>query len=288
MDAILKDLPQRRKEWEKQFETGASGAADSGEDPVTDSGAADSDEDPVAGPSKVARMTPTSIAAGTSGPPEQRSLVYTKNSEPSASAIQEVMDTGVQNLRNMFSWELSGFQDKIEHLGQDLADMVRSEVHQQVENAERDRQIQTLTAENQHLRVSIGQLEEQRSVTRIDNQELSGRNFDLIRENRLLRDENQAFREASRHLEANMNHLQEQLTTSQAQVTVLQERRIHLCVGCYTEPVTQLARPCNHIPFCQRCLQSYHASTPNSQRCPVCRENVTMWERVFLGMTNNQ
>ena len=170
MDAVLKIFRRDGENGKNNMKPGVSadsGAEDSGEDPVAggaeDPVAGGTDETSVggAGPSKVARITPTSIAMATSEPPEQRSLPYTRNSEP-ASAIQEVMDTGVQALRNMFSWELSGFQDKFEHLGQDLIDIIRSEVHQQVENAERDRQLQTLTAENQHLRVSIGQLEEQR------------------------------------------------------------------------------------------------------------------------------
>ena len=253
MYTILKDLAQKRKQWEEMYEAdeAAPGAVNS--------------ETNQSRTNKVALITPQSIAIGASGPPVGGDI----------SAIKEVLDDGVNNIRNT-----------IEHAGKDIVDHVLS--IQTMQDHERDRREEKLIQENQQLRVSIGEVREQYKLCRIDNQELNGRNFDLGIANRNLKDENRDLTQAVRDLNASITSLHDQLLRSQAQVTILQDRRIHVCVGCYREPVNQIARPCNHIPFCQICLQTYVDSSPNNQRCPVCRGGVTTWETVFLGMTNNE
>ena len=190
--------------------------------------------------------------------------------------------TDFQNLRDRLVSKIREIRETGEHIdavGQCLADIDKTW----------QTDIQTLLLDNKQLRTSIGEVRDQNSVIRMDIQELRGRNYDLERGNRLLRDENQVLRdenqklrEASRHLETLLTDLQVNLTASQAQVTRLQERRIHLCIGCYSEPLSWLARPCNHVMFCNSCYNSYR----DHQRCPVCRTPIDTWEKVFLGMTN--
>ena len=248
MYTILKDLAQKRKQWEEMYEAdeAAPGAVNS--------------ETNQSRTNKVAPITPQSIAIGASGPPVGGDI----------SAIKEVLVSSIRST------------------GEELMDFVRSHIEREVEDAERSRLTETLDRDNRQLRVSIGVLQESYRNCRVDNQELNGRNFDLGIANRNLKDENRDLTQAVRDLNASITSLHDQLLRSQAQVTILQDRRIHVCVGCYREPVNQIARPCNHIPFCQICLQTYVDSSPNNQRCPVCRGGVTTWETVFLGMTNNE
>ena len=51
------------------------------------------------------------------------------------------------------------------------------------------------------------------------------------------------------------------------------------CCVCLNNPLEILVKPCGHICICFQCSQQLQIQSP---KCPICRENVTSTERVYI------
>lgn len=84
---------------------------------------------------------------------------------------------------------------------------------------------------------------------------------------------------------------QSEVTRLQAQVTLLQQRRIHVCVSCWENPIDVINTPCNHAVMCSTCVDRFketavHRTEEGLYKCPNCRQGVHSFQRIFLGITN--
>ena len=63
------------------------------------------------------------------------------------------------------------------------------------------------------------------------------------------------------------------------QLKIRSQRSDSCCVICMDKMISHMAVPCNHAAFCDF---DANEQMKNSKVCPVCRENVTSFVRIFI------
>ncbi len=55
------------------------------------------------------------------------------------------------------------------------------------------------------------------------------------------------------------------------------------CVVCLNEPLNVCLFPCAHLCLCTVCVEKL-----KQQKCPICREGIVSWKRVFIPISSRR